>query len=61
MPLVTKQMSRDWARKRWRPQCWKCGRWIGQGGFYDVYCDEYNGGWEEGYSTCREHTEGQKE
>lgn len=57
MPVVTKEMSQAWARRRWRPVCSKCGRFIGEGGFYDVMWDGYNGGWEEGYSTCRQHTQ----
>ncbi len=61
LPLVTAQISRDWARSSWRPQCYLCGRWIGTGGYYDVTYDDYGGGWVEGWSTCREHTEGARE
>ena len=32
--------------------CSKCGRWVGKDGFYDVFYDDYSGGWEEGYSLC---------
>jgi len=54
---ITTEISADFARRRWRPNCYICGRFIGAGGVYDVYYDGYNGGWEEGYSTCKQHTD----
>ena len=58
MPIVTKKMSSDMSRGKWRPTCYKCGKFIGVGGYYDVVYDNYNGGYEEGYSTCQKHTDG---
>jgi hypothetical protein len=63
MPILTAEASRQLTVKTpgmwWRPlrpRCYICGRFIGPGGYYDVMYDDYNGGWEEGYSTCAEHT-----
>ena len=32
--------------------CYICGRFIGKDGYPDVTYDDWNGGWEEGYSMC---------
>jgi len=56
MPLVTKKISSEMSKGGWRPHCCICGRYIGVGGLYDVGYDYYNGGYEEGYSTCKFHT-----
>jgi hypothetical protein len=53
MPVVVKGMFKN----GWHPNCYKCGRFIGEGGYYDVVYDEWNGGWEEGYSECKKHFE----
>ena len=39
--------------KKYRFHCHKCGRFIGKDGFIDVFYDDYNGGYEEGYSLCK--------
>lgn len=35
-----------------RIHCYKCGRFIGKKGLIDIFYDDYNGGYEEGYSLC---------
>jgi hypothetical protein len=40
----------------YRPTCYICGKFVGEGGYYDIVWDSYNGGYEEGYSTCKKHT-----
>lgn len=35
-----------------RIHCHKCGRFVGPDGFIDITYDDYNGGYEEGYSEC---------
>ena len=52
MPYVTKDLSAQMSNGGWRPHCYKCGRFIGVGGWYEL--DEETG--EEGYSTCAKHT-----
>lgn len=51
MPIITKEMSADMARAKWRPRCYRCGRFVGIGGFYDALPEDT----EEGYSACAEH------
>lgn len=53
MPIVTKEMSKDFIKAKFRPNCIKCGKFIGEGGYYDVIYDDYMGGYEEGYSLCK--------
>ena len=36
----------------WRFHCYKCGRFVGKGGFIDVSYDFYLGYEEGGYSLC---------
>lgn len=50
MPLITREMSLQMQTARWRPKCYVCGYFIGEGGFYDVFDQE------EGYSTCKRRT-----
>ena len=38
--------------------CHICGRFVGKNGYDDVTYDDYNGGFEIGYSTCAAHTKG---
>lgn len=56
MPYVTKRISLEMLAGGWRPNCHVCGRFVGEGGYYDVSWDSYNGAWEEGDSTCKAHT-----
>jgi hypothetical protein len=56
MPVVSKDMFKN----GWRPNCYRCGKFVGEGGYYDVIYDDYNGGWEEGYSECKKHFEEHK-
>lgn len=51
MPFVTREMSLQMQKGRWRPHCHVCGHFIGEGGYYDVMDNE------EGYSTCKKHTQ----
>ena len=36
----------------WRPHCYKCGRFLGKNDHIDITYDDWNGGYEEGYSEC---------
>lgn len=45
----------------WRAHCSKCGRFVGKDGFIDISYDPYMGGYEEGYSLCRDCLKKQKE
>jgi hypothetical protein len=58
MPIVTKELSKDFAKAKFRPKCHKCGKFIGEGGLYDIFYDDYNGGYEEGYSECKKCFQG---
>ncbi len=53
MPIVTKNFYKGLGR--WRATCHSCGRFIGDGGFYDVIDNE------EGYSLCAQHRKEQIE
>jgi len=49
MPVVKKGMFSG----RFRPNCQKCGKFVGEGGYYSVTYDYYNGGYEEDDSLCK--------
>lgn len=57
MPFVDEKLSGDFAKSKYRPTCSVCGKFIGVGGFYDIFYDDYNGGYEEGYHYCKKHNE----
>jgi hypothetical protein len=57
MPIVTEELSKDFSKSKYRPNCSDCGKFVGVGGYYDVFYDGYNGGYEEGYHYCRKHYE----
>jgi hypothetical protein len=33
-------------------QCYKCGRFLGPDGYPDIVYDDWNGGYEQGYTLC---------
>jgi hypothetical protein len=33
--------------------CSKCGRFVGDDGYKDVFYDDYTGGWEIGFPLCK--------
>ena len=49
---TTEKYHADVRYKQIRLNCSKCGRFVGKGGFKDVFYDDYNGGWEIGYPLC---------
>ena len=42
-------------KEKWVFNCSKCGRFSSEasGGYADVFYDDYNGGFEQGYPLCK--------
>ena len=49
--IVTKKLSADMSKGKWRPHCEVCGRFIGVGGLYG------NDGYEVEEVLCKTHYE----
>lgn len=46
--------QRDVTAQLFRPRCYVCNRFVAMEA-YDVFYDNYSGGWEEGYTACPDH------